>query len=188
MTGRRRIVWALALAAGSCGLAYLASGLWIPAKAALAQVLLRQAWQASRDSGQPVRAWPWADSAPLARLSLAGRDMVVLSGGSGEALAFAPAHVPGSAQPGAAGLSIIAGHRDTHFDVLRHLAPGDAITLEGLDGQQRRYRITTARILPTPNWPATTQGPARLALVTCWPFDAVATGGPERFMLLAEAM
>ena len=113
--------------------------------------------------------------------------MVVLSGGSGEALAFAPSHVPGSAAPGERGLSIIAGHRDTHFAVLRALAPGDPIVLERLDGGRTAYRVTGARVLARAEWPVASRGPARLALATCWPFNAAVPGQPERFLLLAEA-
>ncbi len=44
----------------------LGSGLYLPAKAALAQVLMRQAW--SETEFDPVRPWPWAETWPVARL------------------------------------------------------------------------------------------------------------------------
>lgn len=186
MTRRRCLTMALAFAAGAMGLFFLVSGLWIPAKAALAQVLLDRAWQQSVASGVPARPWPWADTGAVARLTLAGRSMIVLSGGSGEALAFGPSFVPGSAVPGAPGLAIIAGHRDTQFEVLRTVAPGAVIALQRLDGTRLLYRAVAARVVGAPRIQASDTGPSRLALVTCWPFDAVTAGTPERFVLYAE--
>ncbi len=77
----------------------LGSGLYLPAKAALAQVLMRQAW--SETEFDPVRPWPWAETWPVARLRVPahGVDQVVLAGDEGAALAFAPGHVDGTAPP-----------------------------------------------------------------------------------------
>lgn len=184
--GPQRLLRWLATMAGVCGLVLLGAGLWIPAKAALAQVLLERAWQDGRAQGAPAAPWPWADTAPVARLTLAGRSLIVLSGGSGEALAFAPSLLPGSAEPGAPGLAIIAGHRDTQFRVLADVGPGAAVEVERLDGTRLRYRVTGARVTATPELAAPSTGPSRLALVTCWPFGAVETGRPERFLLMLE--
>ena len=60
------ITGALALA----GVLSIAQGAWIPVKAALAQVLLDNAWRETLYSGQPLKPWPWADTWPVARLSV----------------------------------------------------------------------------------------------------------------------
>lgn len=170
------------------GLAFLANGLWIPAKAALAQVLLERAWQQTSESGgsKQFRAWSWADAVPVARLRFRAEEFIVLSGGSGEALAFGPAHVPGSAAPGGSGLSLIAGHRDTHFSGLRDLAPGEAVTLETPDGMVARYRVSGARVVHSDSATFSRRGGDRLALVTCFPFDTPNPNGPLRFIVFAR--
>ena len=66
LMARPVITGALALA----GVLSIAQGAWIPVKAALAQVLLDNAWRETLYSGQPLKPWPWADTWPVARLSV----------------------------------------------------------------------------------------------------------------------
>jgi sortase A len=166
------------------------AGGWIHAKAWLAQRLLAAAWHEAAANGAAVKPWPWADTAPLARLRVPahGIDQIVLAGGSGATLAFAPGHVHGSAAPGEPGLSLIGGHRDTHFSFLENVAAGDWLTIETGDGRIQPYRITETRIVDSRETRLDPAGatPA-LALVTCYPFDAIAPGGPLRYVVLAEA-
>src|SRR5690606_13307287 len=115
----------------TAGTALFWAGFWIPAKDALAQHLLNRAWQASSDERRNAKPWPWADTWPVARLRLPGRavPLTVLAGASGRNLAFGPAVMDGSAAPGTPGVSVIAGHRDTHFKALAELTVGDRLTL-----------------------------------------------------------
>nr|WP_245832002.1 sortase [Solemya velesiana gill symbiont] len=110
----------------------LSEGIYIEAKAVVAQMLLQQAWQETRQGGSQVIPWPWADTWPVARLKVARLDIdqVVLAGASGRTLAFGPGHLFGSAPPGEEGNSVISGHRDTHFHFLKTLKSGDLIELE----------------------------------------------------------
>ncbi len=178
-------------AAGLClasGLVLLAQGLWIPIKAQVAQILLARAW-AQTLQGHAAPPWPGADTIAVAELSFAGKSFVVLSGGSGQALAFAPSHLPSTPLPGEAGLSVIAAHRDTHFEGLGDLAPGEIITLRRADGALHRFRISEGRIMDARTARLHAQvGPPRLALVTCWPLDSPVPGGPLRFVLFADRM
>jgi sortase A len=75
---------------------------YIHAKALLAQALLARAWDRTLAGERAVRPWPWADMHPIARLRAPahGRDLIVLDGASGQALAFGPAHIVGTALPG----------------------------------------------------------------------------------------
>ena len=184
---RRRAGAALVAAAGA---ALLVHGLWIPAKAALAQVLLRDAWERAAAGEVRPRPWPWADTWPVARLGLPGADgpLVVLAGASGRTLAFGPGHLDGSARPGAPGNVVLAGHRDTHFRALERLRPGDLVTLEPPAGPARRYRVVHAAVHDRRDTaPLAQDADDRLTLVTCWPFDAVAPGGPLRWVVVASA-
>jgi sortase A len=175
-----RLPFLLLIAAGLC---LAARGALIPAKAWAAQLLLDRAFAAGLARHEPVKAWPWADAAPVARISVPrlGVSEIVLSGGSGEALAFGPTHLPASAAIGARGTAVFAAHRDTHFRFLKHVRPGDELRVETLDGRAFRYRVTGGRVVRRDLY-----APAGdLALVTCWPFGA--TGhGPLRYVVSAK--
>jgi sortase A len=179
----RRVVIAALVVLGA-GL--LAAGLWLPAKAALAQQLLNRAWNAATTSGAVVQPWPWADTWPVARLTLPGarEPLTVLAGASGRALAFAPALLDGSALPGTHGVTVIAGHRDTHFRALATLAIGDEFTLERPDGWLYTYEVAALDVVDSARAELRLDTDESIvALVTCWPFDAVTVGGSWRYVV-----
>jgi sortase A len=170
----------------AAGLALAAKGALIPAKAWVAQILLERAFAEGLASGRPARAWPWADAAPVARLSVPrlGAADIILSGGSGEALAFGPTHLPASAALGGkAGTAVLAAHRDTHFRFLKDLRRGDEIRVETLDGRTLRYRAAGARIVRSDSYAPS----GDLALVTCWPFGGTERG-PLRYVVTAARL
>ena len=173
-----------ALLVGAAGLILLVQGLWIPAKAQVAQVLLDRAFTRSVASGEPQKAWPWADTVPVARIEAErlGVSEVVLSGGSGEAMAFGPTELTGLPH----GIRVLAGHRDTHFRFIRELKRGDPLVVHGVDGSVTRYRVVG---FATVRWDsfAYPVAPPRpmLALATCYPFDAL-RHGPLRRVAWAE--
>lgn len=167
----------------------LAAGFWIPAKASLAQHLLENAWERSVAGERDARPWPWADTAPLARLDAPklGRSWIVVSGASGRNLAFAPAHMDGSAMPGERGVAVVAGHRDTHFQALQALTIGDRLALERSDGRRFEYAITAIDIVDSDRAQLRLDASESiLTLVTCYPFDARRAGGPLRYVLTAR--
>jgi len=163
---------------------------YVHAKAALGQALLMHAWQASRERGDAVKPWPWADTHPVARLRVPahGVDLLVLSGANGRTLAWGPGHVEGTATPGARGNAIVTGHRDTHFTFLRHVQPGDRLVVETADGTTRRYRVERSLVAERSSLalPADERA-TTLALVTCYPFDAIDPGTPLRYAVIARA-
>lgn len=172
------------------GLGLLAEGLWIPAKAELAQWLLERAWQRSRSGEAQPAPWPWADTWPVARLGVSGSDdeWIVLAGASGRNLAFGPAHVAGTAPLGSDGNSVLAGHRDTHFAFLERIEAGDGLRLETPNGRVRHYRVEGATVVHESDLTpleATTE--PSLTLVTCFPFRAARPGGPLRYVVRAVA-
>lgn len=184
MTWFRRA--AVALVVG--GVLLLGSGLSLPAKAALAQVLMRRAW--SQTESDPVRPWPWAETWPVARLRAPalGVDRIVLAGDEGAALAFAPGHVDGTALPGESGNVVLAGHRDTVFAFLGRLGLGDELELEAADGARRSYTVTDTAVVHERD--TTVLDPTAeptLTLVTCYPLDGARPGGPLRYVVRATA-
>ena len=170
------------------GALVLLKGAWIPAKAALAQVLLERAWQETLLTQQQIKPWPWADTWPIAKLSCErlGVHLVVLEGASGEVLAFGPGHQPDTVLPAASGNSVIVGHRDTSFSFLRNIQQGDLLLVENRNGKKMEYLVQQRSIKNADAlYLASTQEPW-LTLITCYPFDALTTGGEQRFLVFAE--
>lgn len=178
---RLGLVFALALAAWQLG----GAG-YIEAKAWLAQELLERAWEQAQRAGTAVKPWPWADTAPVARLGVArlGIERIVLAGDSGRTLAFGPAWNEGSTRPGERGTVVISGHRDTHFAFLRELHADDLVTLDAGQGT-RTYRVASMEIVDARTARLAARADA-LLLVTCYPFDALVPGGPLRYVVRAE--
>lgn len=163
---------------------------WIHAKALLAKGLIDQAWAETRGGGARVKPWRWADTWPVARLAVPrlGIDQIILAGASGRTLAFGPGHMDGTAGPGEAGVSVISGHRDTHFRFLQNLRPGDSLVLTDARGRPHRYRISDTQVVDSETAGIRVGGDTPwLALVTCYPFDAIRPGGPLRYLVLAAA-
>jgi sortase A len=166
----------------------LVHGLWIPAKAVAAQILLDRAWERTRAGEGNARPWPWADHRPVARLRVPRLEVsaIVLEGATGGSLAFGPGHLAGSARPGAPGNAVVAGHRDTHFAFLRELRTGDVLLVEPPSGPVRRYEVTAAVVVDERDTsPLAPSDEPVLTLITCFPFDATVPGGSERYVVRA---
>ena len=168
---------------------HLGSAAHVHAKAVLGQQLLVRAWDRAKRHGEDVKPWPWADTHPVARLTVQALriDLLVLAGANGRTLAWGPGHVQGTASPGMRGNAVVTAHRDTHFAFLRNLVPGDRIVVEAASGSMRSYRVERSFIadhrslmLPADDRATT------LALVTCFPFDAVDPGTPLRYAVIAR--
>ena len=95
-------------------------------------------------------------------------------------------HLSDTPDAGDAGIAVYAAHRDTHFAFLGGVAPGDAIVVTRRDGTVARFRVTGTGVV---RWDASGIDPGapgrRLALVTCWPLDAVLPG-PLRYVVYAD--
>ncbi len=182
-----RLVAAIAISA--LGGAFAVHAAWIPIKAEVAQAMLRRAWQETIDGRMAVKPWPWADTWPVARLTIPERDvdLIVLAGATGRTLAFGPGHLSGTARPGGEGNCVLSAHRDTHFAFLRFVLPGEEMTLETPDGRRRTFRVTARHIVYDDQVQVLDDsGSATLTLLTCYPFDAIAPGGPLRYVVRAE--
>jgi sortase A len=179
---------ATGLIAAAIGLACMAQAGWIQAKGLVAQVLIAAAWERTERGAPDARPWPWADTTPVARLEFGNRrSLVVLEGSSGRNLAFGPTHDPASVLPGDPGNSVIAGHRDTHFGVLEHIAMGDRLRVDRPDGRTLYFAVSDVRIVDSRDKRIGLGADSpRLTLVTCYPFDAINPGGPLRFVVTAD--
>lgn len=193
-SGRRRtwIVIALLVAASAAAV----QGLWIPAKAVLAQHLMQRSWQEAMRGEPAPPPWPWADTTPVARLRLPRLevDQLVLAGASGAELAFGPGLVTeasllngdGVPENGLSNIAI-AGHRDTHFRFMRHIAIGDRLLLESANGAALAYAVEwTGVVAEDATWVASPTLHDALTLITCYPFDGIAGQADQRFVVRAN--
>jgi sortase A len=180
---------AMILALAAFGVWQASAGLYIHAKAWLAQRLIASAWSSTLAGEREVKPWPWADTWPVGRLHhvATGSDLYVLADASGRSLAFGPGWLSGSAVPGTIGNSVIAAHRDTHFRFMRTVRLGDELLVETAQGGAQRYRVVEMRVIDTRTDRITFAADESLiTLVTCYPFDAVVPGGPLRFIATAR--
>ena len=173
----------------AAGILLSGTGGYIHIKAISAQYLLERAWQKTITEKKMNKPWPWADTWPVARLTVPAFniDYIVLSGVDGSTLAFGPGHMISSAFPGTAGNTIISGHRDTCFRFLKNIQSGELIYLQTSDGTSYTYKVFNTTIADAAHLGIRINADAPfLTLVTCYPFDAIIPGGPERFLVFAE--
>jgi sortase A len=169
------------------GLLLFGQGAYIHAKALVAQMLLRHAFEQTIVTGHDIKPWSWADTWPIARIEIKRlhADAIVLAGSSGQALAFGPGHIELTPDAGERGVAVYSAHRDTHFRFLEDVIVGDEIDVTRSDGRTFRYRVDGSAVV---RFDASGIDPNssgyELVLSTCWPFDAV-TSGPDRYILHA---
>jgi sortase A len=177
------------LIAGAC---LVGRAAYLDAKATLAGILIRRAWQESIASGRPHAPWSWADTYPVARLEIPrlGYDEMVLEDATPRTLAFGPARLLSGADLGEAGNLVLAGHRTSWFKPLQKIAAGDIVHLQWFDKghgglRERTYRVQTISVTdpsdvgllePTPQ--------DALTLITCYPFGS-SPHSPQRFVVRA---
>jgi sortase A len=171
------------------GLSLTGKATYIHAKAGFAKYLLRSSWLETIEKGDNVKPWAWADTWPVARMIVPEHeiDLVVLEGDSGNVLAFGPGHMTLSSLPGQPGNSIISGHRDTSFRFLERLSVGDKITMQTREGSMVSFKVVATHIIDEAVLDINVEADIpQLTLVTCYPFDAVVPGGPQRYLVFAE--
>jgi sortase A len=93
----------------------------------------------------------------------------------------------GTAYPGEAGVVALAAHRTTHFRQLGQVTIGDRVRVRTPDGVFE-YRADAAFVAdPKRTDILRGDGTARLALITCFPFDWKGPA-PLRYVVLASAI
>lgn len=185
-----RILAALILSVGAC---LTGRALYMHAKAELAGILIRRAWNESLQSGKTHAPWPWADTHPIARLRIPrlGYDEIVLEGATGATLAFGPARLMSGAGMGEPGNLVLAGHRTSWFRPLAGIATGDTLQVDWFDSRgglhSRAYTVSMIRVV-SPQDVSLLAATAEdsLTLITCYPFgDGLRS--PQRFVVRATA-
>ena len=174
---------------------------YFEAKAELAQHLMETAWQENKrlvnqfggklnqrikQAEQNIKPWPWADTWPVLKLMIPSVDFnyLVLKDASGESLAFGPGLLTNAVYPGEPGNSFIVAHRDTHFKNLGSVKKDALIEIEDRNENVIRFKIDQIKIVDSRiERPITDSADVRVTLVTCYPFNAIQSNTPYRYLV-----
>ena len=170
------------------GIWQFGAGTYIYAKAQLAQHLLNTAWNKTINGNVNVKPWNWADTYPVAKIIFGKtkKEFIVLAGGTGRTMAFGPGHVSATPLPGNNGNSVIVGHRDTHFKILKNIKLGEIINLQTPENELS-YTVTDIFIVHQKETQILQNlGREELTLITCYPFDSYQASGPLRYVIKAQ--
>jgi sortase A len=120
----------------------------------------------------------------ILRVDRLGWSVIVRPSTSEFDLARGAGWIPGTALPGEAGNSAIAGHRDTFFRAMRRFKVGDEVVLVTRE-QTVRYEVSDMSIVnPDQVDVISPTSRAALTLVTCYPFNLVGRA-PKRYIVRA---
>jgi sortase A len=179
-----------ALFLGIIGIGMFAYGAYIPAKAELAQYLIRSAWDDSISTGKEIKPWGWADMHPVMRIKSKkhNQDLIVLSGDTGNVLAFGPGFNVNSFYPGQGGTAMLSAHRDTHFRFLQRVELGEKfIVNSNTENNEMIYEVTDIKVIDSDiQGVIINHDQEEIKLVTCYPFNAPLAGGPLRYVVTAS--
>ena len=158
----------------------------IEVKAKVAQVLLDYTWNKSLKENKPYKPWSSFDGLPILKLEIPRFNIsqIVLEGTSGQALAFAPAFHKETYLPSSNKITAISSHRDSHGEYIKNLEIGDILKLQDLENNWHTYKIEEFLIVNVKET-ITINKKNRLLLITCYPFDALLSGTPLRYIVSA---
>jgi len=163
-------------------------GIYREGKAIVAQRLLSLAWSSYLEDGEKHKPWPWADSEPIAQLSIAGQaPLTVLKGASVSHLAFAPAWMVSSSGFGQAGNSVVLADNDRYFKQLKDVRLNSYLTLHTYPNLQLDYQVVATKIVNEKALSvldATDQ--EMLTLITSYPFASRISNSELRFVVIAK--
>ncbi|WP_019914807.1 sortase [Paenibacillus sp. HW567] len=115
------------------------------------------------------------------------RRIAILEGTERPQLKKGAGHYEGSADIGAKGNSVLAGHRDTVFRGLGDLVKDDLIEVESAEGKFI-YTVTGSAIVDGDARGAIRQSTEPvLTLITCYPFTFIGSA-PDRYLLTASLL
>ena len=170
------------------GLLLIGKSSYMTVKAELAQLLINHTWYARQQNEQPAKPWPWADTRVIAMLEFPAQQVkrFVMHDANAESLAFGPGLVTVNSLPASSNHSIIAGHRDSHFEFLQEVKIGDQFLVTNFLGQHQSYRVVDIRVINSDKEQLIHSNDEDLiSLITCYPFNDI-TSGPQRLVIDAQ--
>jgi len=172
------------------GIGAFAYGAYMPIKAEVAQYMIKSAWNVSNKTGYQVKPWNWMDSHPVMKIKSVkhNQDLIVLEGDTGNVLAFGPGRNIESEHLGRKGTTLISAHRDTHFNFLEEVVIGDQFEVDSIYSKNGyQYQVSDIKIIDSDKVDIDiSSSQSELKLVTCYPFNTLAVGGPLRYVVTAS--
>lgn len=152
----------------------------LAAKAWAAPILIERAWNNQLITGEQHKPWPWADSAPVARMEFPDHDVTryVLDGDNMRNLAFGPVIQR------TGDTTFLFGHRDTHFAFLDQLETSDRLQFRLRGEEEKLWKIDRFDIVSEKDLyiPDGTPGEA-LYIITCYPFGQLNPDTDQRYIV-----
>jgi sortase A len=187
----RWIAWIVALLAFVCALQFGGDVFGIDARRTTQESRLDHAWQRTLagEAGAAPRAR--TNSRPVARLAIPsqGLSTLVVSGEPSADEVSAPLHQPGTPLPGEPGNSVIGDRNGSALHFLRQAKRGDLLSVQRADRESLVYRVTDIEIIDQRDvWIMKNEGPTRLTMITCYPFDAQCAHHRLRYAVIARAL
>lgn len=185
-TKKKKIINLISILLLAGGLYFIVTGAREYLGSKFGQTEIEHQWKQTEAKPVPPEQPPELGDA-VAKLTIPRLDsqLYVVEGTSHADLRDGPGHMEGTAMPGALGNCVIAGHRDTHFRILKDIQKGDQIVLQTRYGKFY-YRVTQLSVVSPKN--ISSLQPSRdkeLHLITCYPFYYVGPA-PKRFVVQAE--
>ena len=168
------------------GIAIAARPTWHLVRRSYVDLCAKKTWeevsQSSKSTvkeGSPV-AWLKIDDAQI--------DTLVLRGANKDNLSRFPSCQASFSEPGAVGLTVILGHRDSHFKKLDQLSEGDKFKVQVLSGQWMQYSVAKTQVLHKNDVTELIEGGNEqgLLLMTCYPLVYVGEA-PQRYLVWAKS-
>jgi len=183
----RKWIVGLLLVAGIAGVGFWA---WSTVRYAVYQRRENRAFDRQvRGASPPAAAEPSreAGSPILGRLAIPRLHLraIVREGDGDDTLAVALGHVAGTALPGEAGNTAIAGHRDTLFRSLRNISRDDVIVFQTTHGSYTYHVEDMSIVKPQDVAVLAPRSYPEITLITCYPFYYVGPA-PKRFIVRAR--
>lgn len=185
--GKRKAIKFILATLFAVGSWQVGSSVYLLAKAQLAQYLIADAWQQTLQDGEEHKPWSWADTHPVAKLSFPSiaEETYVLEGANGRNMAFGPSRTITSGMPGQQLSTVISAHNDSHFSFLGQVKMNDTITIETLMGSFH-YQVKDISVIDSSKQQININPVDQLILTTCYPFNALQTGGKLRYQIIAS--
>jgi len=120
-------------------------------------------------------------------LPTAKKIIPIFEGTTNAVLKKGAGHFSASSMPGEANNSVISGHRDTYFRVLKDVHPKDILYIKTADGIFY-YKVRKIDIVSADNQNILTPKPRGiLTLTTCYPFYYIGDA-PKRYIITADLL
>ena len=168
---------------------FLYQGLKIEFKSKISQIFLKNSWEKTLTSGKYNKPWSKIDSFPILKIYLPKLKVehIVLNDTSQQSLAHGPGFHKESFLPKKGKTTVISMHRDSHGIFLKKLMIGDIIKLQDKEKNWHLYIVNNFYIIDIKNENLSiSSSKNNLLLITCYPFDAIRSGTPYRFIVEAS--